>query len=76
MLYLRVQDPAGNILDGDVSPFPGPVNNLQRLIVPNPGAGRHPDRGLRVLGDRPLGRRPDRTGSRQSYALAVANSRP
>jgi serine protease AprX len=40
-LYLRVQPPSGDALDGDLQPFPNAQNNVQRVIVTAPVAGTY-----------------------------------
>ncbi len=35
-LYLQVVTPGGQVLNGDVKPFPNAVNNVQRVIVQTP----------------------------------------
>lgn len=72
-LYLRVIDPDGEVADGDVSEFPDPVNNVQRVVIDHPRAGSY---RIGVFGfsviQNAMGVRPD-PAPRQSFALVVAN---
>lgn len=73
-LYLRVEDPDGTLLDGDVSRFPDPVNNVQRVIIANPRAGRY---RIAVLGFSVIVHAtgvPSGPAPRQSFAVSVTNS--
>jgi hypothetical protein len=72
-LYLRVQDPDGGLLSGDVSRFPDPVNNVQRVIVPEARPGRYL---IAVFGFSVIVHAigvPSGPAPRQSFALAVTN---
>jgi hypothetical protein len=40
-LYLQVVRPDGVVVDGDVSPFPNAVNNVQQVVLPAPAAGTY-----------------------------------
>ncbi|GAB2801600.1 hypothetical protein GCM10027176_02230 [Actinoallomurus bryophytorum] len=71
-LYLSVQTPDGTYLDGDVSPFPNPVNNVQRVVIPAPAAGAHV---IRVFGTSVITtstRVTSAVGERQDFAIVVA----
>ncbi|CRK54989.1 Flagellar hook-length control protein FliK [Alloactinosynnema sp. L-07] len=72
-LYLRVVDPEGKALDGDVSRFPDPVNNVQQVTVPDalPGVYRIAVFGFSVI--MPAPGVPVGPVARQNFALAVSN---
>lgn len=71
-LYLRVVPPAGGApIDGDVSAFPNPTNNLQRVHVAEPVAGTYT---IEVHGiDVVFGIDPLVGAIRQDFAIAVSN---
>lgn len=72
-LYLSVQTPDGTYLNGDVSPFPNPVNNVQRVVIPAPVAGAH---AIRVFGTSVITtstRVTSAVGERQDFAIVAAN---
>ena len=72
-LYLSVQTPDGTYLNGDVSPFPNPVNNVQRVVIPAPAAGAH---AIRVFGTSVITtstRVTSAVGERQDFAIVAAN---
>jgi serine protease AprX len=72
-LYLRVLDPTGRILDGDVTPFPDPVNNVQQIEIAQALPGQYI---VGVFGFSVIVHAvgvPPGPGPRQSFALAVAN---
>lgn len=73
-LYLRVLDPAKQLHDGDVTPFPDPVNNVQQIEIAAAAPGRHVVVvfGFSIIVHAvgvPAGPAP-----RQSFALAVTNA--
>lgn len=72
-LYLQVQRPNGAILDGDVRPFPNPVNNVQQVTAP-PSSGTHEIRvrGVDVIQQSPRATPGD--GMTQDFALVVSNA--
>jgi serine protease AprX len=72
-LYLSVQTPDGTYLNGDVSAFPNPVNNVQRVVIPAPAAGAH---AIRVFGTSVITtstRVTSAVGERQDFAIVAAN---
>lgn len=40
-LSLQIAEPGGAVLEGDVTPFPNPTNNVQRLLIAAPVAGNY-----------------------------------
>jgi hypothetical protein len=74
-LYLQVVRPGGQILQGDVRPFPNPVNNVQQVFVAEPEAGRYliRVRGVSIVQHSPAVTSPDRP--KQNFALAASNGR-
>ncbi|HVK26610.1 MAG TPA: S8 family serine peptidase [Actinokineospora sp.] len=72
-LYLRVGDPDGTLFDGDVSPFPDPVNNVQQVTIPAALSG---DYEVGVFGFNVVMAAPGvpvGPVARQNFALAVSN---
>lgn len=73
-LYLQVVEPGGRVLDGDVNPFPNPLNNVQQVTVPEAAEGTYliRVRGVDVTQQSPgaaTGVNP-----RQDFALVVSNA--
>lgn len=70
-LYLRVIQPGGAIIDGDVTAFPTVSNNVQRVHIENPVAGTYTVQvhGVSVLFG--INAYPDEI--RQDFAIAVSN---
>ena len=70
-LYLRVIDPGGTAVDGDVTAFPNPSNNVQRVHIATPVAGTYTIEvhGIEVL----FGIGPLLPATRQDFALAIIN---
>lgn len=69
-LYLRVIAPDATITDGDITPFPNPSNNVQRVHIASPQAGTYTVevRGIAVING--ISALP---GIRQDFALAIIN---
>ncbi|GAB3235822.1 hypothetical protein GCM10027447_33730 [Glycomyces halotolerans] len=55
-LYLRVRTPDGQVLDGDASPFPEALNNVQQIVIDSPVEGEYTVRvhGVVVTHDGPV----------------------
>jgi len=70
-LYLQVVTPSGQILNGDVQPFPNSVNNVQRIVVavPENGVYKVRVRGVSVNIHSPIVASPNRP--KQNFALAA-----
>ncbi|MEM7115662.1 MAG: S8 family serine peptidase [Chloroflexota bacterium] len=70
-LYLRVIDPNGNVINGDVTPISSVSNNVQRVHIDAPIAGTYTIEvhGVRVL----FGIDAHPAETRQDFALAVIN---
>jgi hypothetical protein len=63
------------VLDGDLTPFPNAVNNVQQVTIAQPVAGTYEVRVRGVSVTRPLpGTSPDEA-LRQDFALAASNAR-
>jgi subtilisin family serine protease len=70
-LYLRVIDPTGGVHDGDVSAYPNPENNVQKVIIDNPLLGEyqiivHGTEVTQGISEFP-------TSDKQDFALVVSN---
>jgi serine protease AprX len=74
-LYLQVCDPHGEVLAGDVTPYPTATNNVQQVVIPDPVAGTYEVRvrGVSVIAALP-GTSPDQSPC-QDFALAASNAR-
>lgn len=70
-LYLQVVTPTGQILNGDVQPFPNAVNNVQRVVFKTPVSGAYKVRvrGISIAAHSPVVASPARP--RQNFALAA-----
>jgi hypothetical protein len=75
VLYLQVRDPNGAVLDGDLTPFPNAVNNVQQVTIPQPVAGSYEVRVRGVSVTRPLPGASSEATLRQDFALAASNAR-
>ncbi|MCH7230266.1 S8 family serine peptidase [Glycomyces sp. L485] len=74
-LYLRVRTPDGEVVDGDVSAFPEPVNNVQQVVIDAPVEGGEYE--VRVHGVSVPHQSPgaiEGAGPRQDFAVAVAGA--
>jgi len=73
-LYLQVAPPGGGaVLDGDLTPYPNPANNVQQVVIAAPVAGIYE---IRVRGVSITQQAPGAAGGpdpRQDFALAVSN---
>jgi subtilisin family serine protease/Mg-chelatase subunit ChlD len=70
-LYLRVIDPNSVTHDGDVSAYPNPENNVQKVIIDNPPLGEYQ---IIVHGTEVIQGIPDfPTTDKQDFALVVSN---
>jgi subtilisin family serine protease len=75
VLYLQVRGPDGAVVDGDLTPYPNAVNNVQQVTIAQPLAGTYEVRVRGVSVTRPLpGTAPDEV-LRQDFALAASNAR-
>lgn len=74
-LYLRVRAPGGEVLDGDTSAFPDPLNNVQQVVVDDPAEGGYEVlvHGVAVVHAAPAAGA-EEGGPRQDFALAVVNA--
>ncbi|GAB4006028.1 hypothetical protein GCM10029992_55560 [Glycomyces albus] len=74
-LYLRVRAPGGEVLDGDTSAFPEPMNNVQQVVVADPAEGWYEVLvyGVAVVHAAPAAGG-EEGGPRQDFALAVVNA--
>jgi len=72
-LYLRVQPPSGDALDGDLQPFPNAQNNVQRVVVTAPVAGTYQVQvhGVSVTVNSPVLTNPGLP--KQDFALVASN---
>ena len=73
-LYLQVVTPGGEVLNGDVRPFPNAANNVQRVIVPLPEDGVYQVRvrGVSIARHSPVVALPN--PPLQNFALAAGNA--
>ena len=72
-LYLQVRKLNGEILDGDMRPFPNPINNVQQITVPASAETREIRvRGVSVIEQSP--RAAQGNGPSQDFALVVSNA--
>jgi serine protease AprX len=72
LLYLRViPSGGGDPIDGDITPFPNPTNNVQRVHIAQPGFGAYTIEvhGIDVL----FGIPPLAPAIRQDFAVAINN---
>ncbi|GII85086.1 hypothetical protein Ssi03_30760 [Sphaerisporangium siamense] len=72
-LYLRVALPGGGVAAGDVSPFPHPVNNVQRIVVGAPAEGPYVIQVFGASVTRNARRAALTTDARQDFALVASN---
>lgn len=73
-LYLQLVDPDGNVIDGDLTPFPTATNNVQQIVLEDPRDGEYEIRvrGVSVAQHSPG--TPAGGNPRQCFALVVSNA--
>lgn len=72
-LYLQVRRPDGIVVDGDITPYPNTINNVQKVVINNPAAGTYE---IRVRGVSVTQQAPGAStgiNPRQDFALVVSN---